>query len=291
MDAVEKGGGPGVGAQLRAAREARQLGLGDVAERLKLSVRQLEAIERDDFAALPGATFVRGFVRNYARFLELDPAPLMHALDQAFPPQPAENAIVREAESGRESVSRSGAGRWIGGALLVGVLAGSAWWFAGSGADDAADETLAPMAASAPSGIVESPDESMASAPAQDAIAAQASSGAQGESAQPPADSADTPVATAAVPSVPAVASAPAAAVAGALRLAASEDAWISVTDAKGQKLMFGTLKAGEQKSVSGTPPYRVRIGNASKVQVIHNGQPVDMSGKIRGSTATLTLD
>ncbi|NDV12198.1 RodZ domain-containing protein [Crenobacter caeni] len=289
MDAVEKGGGPGVGAQLRAAREARQLGLGDVAERLKLSVRQLEAIERDDFAALPGATFVRGFVRNYARFLEIDPAPLMHALDQAFPPQPAENAIVREADSSRENVSRSGAGRWIGGALLVGVLAGSAWWFAGAGGDDAADETLAPMVASAPSGIVESPDEAMASAPAQDAIAAQASSGAQGEATQPPADSADTQAAMPAA--APAAASAPAAAVAGALRLAASEDAWVSVTDAKGQKLVFGTLKAGEQKSVSGTPPYRVRIGNASKVQVFHNGQPVDLSGKIRGSTATLNLD
>ncbi|WP_461310489.1 helix-turn-helix domain-containing protein, partial [Azonexus hydrophilus] len=71
-----------VGQTLRQAREARQLPLADVARALKLGERQLTALESDQWSELPGATFVRGFVRNYARLLALDAAPLMETLDQ-----------------------------------------------------------------------------------------------------------------------------------------------------------------------------------------------------------------
>ena len=54
------------GAQLRAAREALGLSQEAVAQQLKLAPRQVRAIEEDDYARLPGRTFVRGFVRNYA---------------------------------------------------------------------------------------------------------------------------------------------------------------------------------------------------------------------------------
>src|SRR5205823_7556491 len=68
------------GAQLRAAREAAGLSQEAVAEQLKLAPRQVRAIEEDDYARLPGRTFVRGFVRNYARLVRLDPAAVMAAL-------------------------------------------------------------------------------------------------------------------------------------------------------------------------------------------------------------------
>ena len=57
---------------LRAAREAAGLSLDEVAQQLKLAPRQVRALEEDDFGVLPGRTFVRGFVRNYARLLNLD---------------------------------------------------------------------------------------------------------------------------------------------------------------------------------------------------------------------------
>ena len=62
----------GAGAQLRATREAFGLSLEEVAQQLKLAPRQVIALEDEDFAQLPGRTFVRGFVRNYARLLNLD---------------------------------------------------------------------------------------------------------------------------------------------------------------------------------------------------------------------------
>jgi cytoskeleton protein RodZ len=61
------------GAALSAARTAQNLSLIDVARQLKLSVNQVAALEAGEFERLPGPVFVRGFVRNYARLLKLDP--------------------------------------------------------------------------------------------------------------------------------------------------------------------------------------------------------------------------
>ncbi|HKY80746.1 MAG TPA: RodZ domain-containing protein, partial [Sphingobium sp.] len=60
------------GAKLRAAREAQGLSLQDVATRTRIAQRQLEAIERDDYSALPGIPYAVGFARAYARAVELD---------------------------------------------------------------------------------------------------------------------------------------------------------------------------------------------------------------------------
>lgn len=60
------------GAKLRAAREAQGLSLQDVATRTRIAQRQLEAIERDDYSALPGIPYAVGFARAYARSVELD---------------------------------------------------------------------------------------------------------------------------------------------------------------------------------------------------------------------------
>src|SRR5262245_18981048 len=70
----------GVGQELAAAREARGLALSDVAQQLKFAPRQLEALEQEQFEALPGAAFTRGMVRTYARLLKLDPEPLVQRI-------------------------------------------------------------------------------------------------------------------------------------------------------------------------------------------------------------------
>jgi cytoskeleton protein RodZ len=73
---------PSVGAKLRAARQERGLTVGDIAKALKLSASQVEALEADDWRHLPGSnTIVRGFVRNYAHFLDMETSALMNLLD------------------------------------------------------------------------------------------------------------------------------------------------------------------------------------------------------------------
>ena len=62
-----------VGSRLRAAREANEISLREIASTTKISVSALEALERNDFAELPGGIFTRAFVRAYASEVGLDP--------------------------------------------------------------------------------------------------------------------------------------------------------------------------------------------------------------------------
>jgi cytoskeleton protein RodZ len=71
------------GAMLAQAREKAALSIDTVASQLKLAPRQVRALESGDFASLPGRTFVRGFVRNYARLLDIDTASVLAALPAA----------------------------------------------------------------------------------------------------------------------------------------------------------------------------------------------------------------
>jgi cytoskeleton protein RodZ len=78
--------GPGVGQLLRAARLERGLTIEDVARQLRLSVRQVTALEEDDYSKLSSITFLRGFVRNYAKLLQMDAAPLLQRVQESLPP-------------------------------------------------------------------------------------------------------------------------------------------------------------------------------------------------------------
>ena len=62
-----------IGARLRRAREERRWSLPDVAKRTKLSLDVLQAIERNDFASLPGGMFRKAYVRVLAGEVGLDP--------------------------------------------------------------------------------------------------------------------------------------------------------------------------------------------------------------------------
>lgn len=71
----------GVGPRLAAAREAKGMATAEVAAKLRLGVRQIEALEADAYEQLPGEVFVRGFIRNYAKLLDLDPDALLPSQD------------------------------------------------------------------------------------------------------------------------------------------------------------------------------------------------------------------
>lgn len=113
-----------VGAVLREAREQQGLSVADVANRIKFAPRQIEAMEADDYAQLPEATFVRGFVRSYARLLEVDAAPLLAALPQTHVQQAAPAPEKKAIEVPFPSVlaARQANIMWFAGALLVALL-------------------------------------------------------------------------------------------------------------------------------------------------------------------------
>ena len=88
------------GVILRKARESANLTHAAVGEALHLTVHYIKALENDDYTKLPGATFVKGYLRAYARFLKLDVNAVLASYEK--------NNVSAEALSNRtESLSRS----------------------------------------------------------------------------------------------------------------------------------------------------------------------------------------
>ncbi|MFI4939155.1 MAG: helix-turn-helix domain-containing protein [Burkholderiales bacterium] len=79
-----------LGARLAAERELKKWPIEHVASQLNLAPRQIQALETDNYAVLPGLASVRGFVRAYAKLLKIDAAPLVVMLpgEQTAPTQP-----------------------------------------------------------------------------------------------------------------------------------------------------------------------------------------------------------
>ena len=270
-----------IGQQLQQARQVRGLSLHDVADRLKLSLRQLEAIETGDYSRLPGATFVRGFVRNYARFLELDSTPLMAQLDQLYPPQPV--ARAEPVASAPQPAANPARFAWL--LLPLALLGGYQWWQ--SRPAEPVDGALAPMLHQTASADVASAPLSQAASAPSVAVASQPLPAAV--SVVPAVASAPSAVPAAKPLAVPA--SAPLAAGSKQLRLVASGESWVSVVDATGKRLVFGTLAAGTTREVAGVPPFKLKIGNAPAMALSYEGAAVDLKDKTRGTTAKLELN
>src|SRR6185436_16735320 len=121
---------PSAGTLLHLAREDAGLTLDAVAQQLKLAPRQVRAIEEDDFAGLPGRTFVRGFVRNYARLLHLDADAVLASLPGASTPSLDSPALHQTAPTiGELPASERGKSSWTRWAIpltLVAIIAAAA---------------------------------------------------------------------------------------------------------------------------------------------------------------------
>lgn len=109
-------------ADLVSRRQAMRMGVGDVAQRLKLSPRQIEALEAGDWASLPGQAFVRGALRGYGRLLGVDVAGLLEQVDTRIEP-PRTATLLREPMPRRGGYMPDPSGRRRAGPLRWIVLA------------------------------------------------------------------------------------------------------------------------------------------------------------------------
>ena len=88
-------GSADVGSRLRAAREARNMELRDIASTTKISIGALEALEQNDFDPLPGGIFTRAFVRAYASEVGLDPEQTTRDFMAQAPVESAQDAAMQ----------------------------------------------------------------------------------------------------------------------------------------------------------------------------------------------------
>jgi transcriptional regulator with XRE-family HTH domain len=134
------------GTWLRRERELRQVSLPEIAEETKISTRYLEALEEDRFDVVPGAVFTRGFLRQYAEYVGLDPDEVVNSY-LAAREEPGSAGGEPEAVTPRRPKSRTGFFLIV---LLVAVLLGVAalaFFVERSAQEDRVDEALPPISA------------------------------------------------------------------------------------------------------------------------------------------------
>jgi len=265
--------GAGPGRMLAQLRAERKLSVADVAQRLKYGARQIEALEAEEFDKLPGATFVRGMVRGYAKLLDTDPQPLLDELDQRYVPGEIDLDLrdkgipfVHSGKRGtRAYLALSVLALIVVAAILYEWRAGTLPWsrFA-SNAPAPQRESKAPPAAQPDAPRAETQIPTAAAAPSSAvaetsaAPAVQPSAGGGGE---------------------------------GRIRLEFDRESWVEIRDADGKTLMSQLNPAGSRRVVQGRRPLSLVIGNGAAVRLIYNDSPVDLKPYIQIEVARLTLD
>jgi cytoskeleton protein RodZ len=291
---------------LRLAREARGESISDIVHTLKLSQQQLEAIESGRFSALPGPTFVRGFVRNYARHLGLDPAPLLAGLEGgpevATALAPVVSNVKGHVSAAMVSSSRIGAPRinflpLLLAVLLLAALVGAGFhfgWFEALqewGHPSLPDNPAEPVLLNKPAEPISSGRSVVVpiAAPVPEsidpegarALAAVGQGGGNMAAVLESVSSSSTVLAPGAAASIAPVAPVvPAVPVVSTLNFSFGSNAWIEVREGNesGGKLLFvGTGNAGSSRKIRGTPPFSLVVSKADRVKLEFNGKQVDL--------------
>ncbi|PSJ17351.1 helix-turn-helix domain-containing protein [Nitrosomonas supralitoralis] len=287
-----------VGHLLRKARIMRNMSVEDVSRQLRLSVQQIEAIENENFEKLPGTTFLRGFIRNYANLVQLDPMPLLQLLPEStriistYERTPFKNKQLSFSSS-RES---SGNNSLVIIVILVLIVLGAYFVFENSGWNRNSDTDSMSSAVHSESGTasmeIQLPmSTSTANLPIitpknNNEVNNQSNTAAELEvktedfpaDAKLIAQSSDMKNAISKD--------------SGNLYFKLSADSWVKVVDAKGVSLIEKLLKGGSEQIIVGKRPLSIVIGNTSGVILTYNDKKIDISSyKKQDGTARFTLE
>jgi len=267
--------------RLSQARQAQNLTTAEVARRLKLSVWQIEALESGEYQRLPGIVFVRGFIRNYARLLKLEPEELVHAATSLLP-QPApspETPPSRDIPFPTTATSRwkSYAAATAG---IVALLAVYEYFFN--------EEPRTVATKPGPVAALPSPQKPRPAVPTKKPQEVPAS--------QPAAAAEPSPQVAEATPSaVPTSASQPRERVihpdAREVSFVFDEESWVEIRDRNDQTIFAQLNQAGTTRRVSGVPPLHIVVGNSQGVRMTYAGRDIDLARHTKIDVARLTLE
>jgi cytoskeleton protein RodZ len=276
-----------VGQILHDARDEQGLTLENAAIRLRLMQRQIEAMEADDFASLGQPVFARGFVRNYARLLGVDPEALLARMEGA----PAEPATVSPVPSPSQHSWLSSP--WLIllllAVLLVGAVPVALYWWLNSDVEEV-DQSTASAMRSRPASIPATALVVPAAAPATELPVVEPAVSLSGPAPAEPA-SALSDASPATEPAETGLVAAHATVGKGALHLEFGADSWTEIKDASDKMILRQLNAAGSSVDVSGVPPFNLVIGNAEQTKLTYNGRPIDLKPFIDVTVARFTLE
>jgi cytoskeleton protein RodZ len=266
-----------VGQTLREARVAKDLTVDQIATELRIEARQLTALEDNRFEQIGPVVFIKGYIRQYAQRLGLDPRVLMDIYGRQTN---IEEVEVRPSKPIKLRDERQ-ITVWVVAVLVLLLIAVglAVWWVNGGGFQfGSAARGAQSRAASGPAPAVVAEQ-----APAEPARAAPETARAQTttDTTPGPAPTQAAP-APAATPPLAAASAAPAVTVTGgssrgatpiSLDLTFDSESWAEITDARGQRLFFELGTTGRHAVMRGEPPIAVTFGNGDAVRLIVDGE------------------
>lgn len=295
------------GAKLRTARQSKGLSVEDVALQMKLQPRYVVALEAGDLSALPEQTFVRGYVKTYARLVDLDAEVLLGAFApveiRAPIPLPdlgrQPGAVKVNRRHPRTSTFRSGARHrhWFAAGLLAIVAGGWAVWLGRDESargvvtdvlavlssanmsavtgDKSALTTEVPLPAVSPTAVdvVEQAAGLSATASATESIPVSASASTSGTD-------------TSAGMASPEILDVPSQ----GLYLVFRGTSWVEVRDTDNAVLLTRLVPPDTTLTLDGKPPLTITLGDASGVTLWYNGEPVAINRFSRAGVARVIV-
>lgn len=300
----------GPGAALRQAREAKGWTQVEVARRLNLRLAVIESIDSDNYKAGVALTFLRGYVKAYAKVVGVPEAQALAAFDSMSHEQFKTTVPMKSfSKKTRQQASDKWLKRisWL---VFLGLLSSLIYWWWHEGANQQDRQLQPDRESSAPatdprSESIEQANEESAQASPETLSPSSVTAEAELDSSPAVSDSATSTPAVAepttqpsaaeaepagAMPSSEAEQEAPEAANARLLSLSFSDDCWIKITDSQGKVLSEGVKKADQSLSLEGEPPFKLILGVPTAVRVEYLNNSVDLSSFKAGRAARLTV-
>jgi cytoskeleton protein RodZ len=295
----QKGATPGE--MLRAAREALGISSREMADRLNWMPTHLIAVEEDRFEVLRGTAFVRGYLRAYAKQVDIPESLLLAAFEALQAPElpAADGAVAVESES---PLKRPEVGIALGLVCAVLLIAGLWWW------QSAAPQKPAPSVTSVSEetiGEVE-PEQLPASdqllvvaaeqfAATEAALEESALEEAEAEVVEAEEGEAETPLDPVLdqPPTSPAEdAATDMADVEGdaMLQFRFSGDCWVEIRDGNDELIHEDFHRDGDHVNLDGLPPFNILLGDSTVVELSYQGEPVVITPRRGRVLARFTL-
>lgn len=265
-----------LGAELRHLREQKGLSIKEVADRLKLPARQIEALENGLYEGLPEPVFVRGFLRSYGRFLDMDEQRLSSYLDHIAPSTTKPRIHEQHDLNFANSTVKKSSPKWIGAVVALALLgAGVYFWQMKSHEENAAQENISTI-----------PTDN------EDAETGNLNVNNMITKPMTASDTAtETAIASAVLPppqlsmpnKYPTTAPTP---VAGELVISTKHRTMLTVTNVHGKVVMNKIVPAASEYRFKEGAPFEVRMGYAEGATATFAGQPIDLNAQQKDGNA-----
>lgn len=302
MNAVEDIAKPAtrtLGEVFAAERERQGLARLDVAQRLHMSTYQVEALEAGEFARLPQGTFLRGFVRNYAKLLGLAPETVLPMLEETGPTAKKPGIVVPTQNIRFDPLGERLANPYIKAGVLAFVVIAIAfaamyWWVfirttppvARKNAPPAQEATPAAAAPAPP--VPEATRVAIAPPPSPEPVKTREAPVEARKAPVEPPKKAEAPKAPPAPPVEKTTIDAGGGSV---LKFRFRGPSWVEIRDGRGKVILSKLNPSGSETEISGKPPFNVIVGNAPEVELFYNDQQFDLEPHTRVAVARFTVE